>query len=177
METATADRFPHTLHGTAQLTVQPARFRAGRLVEAVGSLAAGPGLVRNSLVSAAADRLRMTLRAESDASSPLVAYDRLAVSFRIGPDGLQLRGECAPAGSGAILVDRYGPLLSEPISQPLPVAALVQALSAPSAVQVPATRQADWLLRRLPIPDTTIPDGAAARMAEAASSRVAPAPH
>ena len=45
------------------------------------------------------------------------------------------------------------PLLAEPIAQPQPVAALIQALVPAGVVQVPATPQADWLARWLPLPE------------------------
>ena len=152
-----AHHFPHTLRGAAQLTVQGARFRQGRLEEATGALAAGPGAISRSLLDAAADRLGMVGGLEPSVPDRLVSYERLAVSFRIDSRGLELRGECAPTGSTAILVGRYGTLLGEPIRQPVPVAALVQALVPAGEVQVPVTRQTDWLIRRLPMPHLSTP--------------------
>jgi len=152
-----ARHFPHAIRGVAQLTVRGARFRQGRLEEATGSLSAGPGTISRSLVDAAADRLGMTGGLEPNVPDRLVSYKRLAVSFRIDSRGLELRGECVPTGSAAILVGRYGTLLGEPIRQPVPVAALVQTLVPDGEVQVPVTRQTDWLMRRLPIPDLSTP--------------------
>ena len=40
------------------------------------------------------------------------------------------------------------------------MAALVQTLVPQSAVQVPASRQTDWLLRHLPVPEVIPPPGA-----------------
>ena len=48
--------------------------------------------------------------------------------------------------------------------QPVPIAALLQALVPRADVQVPATRQTDWLMRRLPVPQAS-----ALRTAEGAS--------
>ncbi len=164
LERLVAAHFPHTLRGTATVTIQQALVQQGRLLEATGSLTAGPGVISRSLVDAAADRLGMERAAALGGSEEPVPYDRLAVSFRIDSDGLQLRGECPPPGSGAVLVSRYDLLLREPMFQPVPIAALLHALVPTAEVQVPATRETDWLTRRLPVPHAAAP-----RMAEAPS--------
>lgn len=160
-----APHFPHTLRGAAQVTVRGARFRQGRIEEATGSLSAGPGAISRSLVDAAADRLGMAGGLDPSVPDRLVSYERLALSFRIDSRGLELRGECVPAGSAAILVGRYGTLLGEPIRQPVPVAAFLQALVPDGVVQVPVTRQTGWLMRRLPMPYLSTP-----RMAQTSPS-------
>jgi hypothetical protein len=43
-------------------------------------------------------------------------------------------------------------LTSEPVVRPQPVVALLQMLVPASDVQVPATRQTDWLMQHLPVP-------------------------
>ena len=146
-----ADHFPRTLSGTATANVR-ALFRQGRLEEATGALAAGPGMISRSLIDTAADRLGMGPAAPLSGPEDFVPYDRMAVSFRVDSAGLQLRGECPPAGSGAVLVGRYNLLLGEPTVQPVPLAAVLQALAPQYEVLVPATRQTDWLIRRLPLP-------------------------
>jgi len=45
-------------------------------------------------------------------------------------------------------------LLGESMQESTPAVALVRALAPPSAVEVPAGRQTDWLLRHLPVPET-----------------------
>jgi len=164
LEGLVARHFPHALRATAQLTIQRARFHQGRLEEASGSMVAGPGLMSRSLLDAAAGRLGLVRGLEPDMPNGLVSYEQLALSFRIDSQGLTPRGACLPAGSAAILVGRYGILLREPIRQPVPVAALVQALVPTGEVQVPATRETNWLLSRLPVPRAT-----ALRTADAAS--------
>jgi len=153
LERLVAGRFPHTLAGAAELTVKNATVRQGRLEEAAGSLVAGPGTISRSLLDAAAGRLGMARGPEPRGSGQLVAYDRLALSFRIDSHGLQLQGACPPAGCGIVLVGRSGPLLGEPPAQPVPMAALIQTLAPAGAIQVPATRETDWLMRRLPVHD------------------------
>jgi hypothetical protein len=46
----------------------------------------------------------------------------------------------------------YRPLVGEPVAEPQPVTALVEMLAPPSPLTVPATPQAEWLMRRLPSP-------------------------
>ena len=82
----------------------------------------------------------------------LVQYEQLALGFVLDAGGLSLQGRCTMTDAGAILVDRYNCLLGGPISQPRPVIALLQTLVPNSELQVPATRQTDWLIRRLPVP-------------------------
>jgi len=150
------DRFPHKLGGTAQVTIRRARFRRGRFEEASGLVLAGPGTVSRSLLQASAERLGLTRIAEPGTPGPVVPYDRLAFAFSIDPRGLQLRGECLADGAPAVLVDRAGPLLGEPVS-PRPVVALLRTLVPANEVQVPATRQTDWLARWLPLPNVAPP--------------------
>ena len=84
----------------------------------------------------------------------------MALSATLDAQGLRLRGRCADAEPGTILSDGRHRLLGEPSQQPQPVAALVQTLVPQSTVQVPASRQTDWLLRHLPVPEVIPPAGA-----------------
>ena len=145
--------FPHKLSGAARLTVQSARFRGDRLEEATGTLVAGPGVISRSLIDAAVEQLGLARGAEPEAPGDLVPYGQLALAFLIDSRGLQLQGACSASAPGAILVDRQGRLLGEPVLQPQPVVALLRTLVPASEVQVPAVRQADWLIGLLPIPE------------------------
>ena len=68
------------------------------------------------------------------------------------PDGLRLQGRCASPQYGTILTDRRGAVLVEPKLRCQPVLGLIRALVPQSELQVPATRQTDWLIRHLPVP-------------------------
>ena len=149
------DRFPHKLGGTAEVTLTRARFSRGRLVEAGGTLRAGPGTVGRSLVESAAEPLGLLAERLPINAADELPYEQLAFSFAIDSAGLVLRGQCEPGDdsrSGVILSARYGPLLAESSDQPRPVAGLLRALVPADEVQVPATLQTDWLSRRLPLP-------------------------
>ncbi len=152
--------FPHKLSGTAQVTVHSARFRGDRLEEAAGTLTAGPGVISRSLIDAAVEQLGLARGAEPEAPGDLVPYGQLALAFLIDSRGLQLQGGCSASAPGAILVDRQGRLLSQPTLQPQPVVALVRMLVPASRHQVPATRQTDWLIGLLPIPEIVPPEDA-----------------
>lgn len=164
-----SDRFPHKLSGTAQLTIQAARFCDARLQSASGTLVAGSGVIGRSLMDAAIEQLRLVPGQEPKTPGDLVPYDQLALAFLLDSEGLELQGRCAWPGSRAILVDRHSLLLCEPVEQPRPVLALVRTLVPLSEVQVPATRQTDWLLRHLPLPQIVPPQGS---MAEAPRGRL-----
>ena len=159
--------FPHKLGGTAQVTIQSARFRRQRLEEATGTLVAGPGVISRSLIDAAVEQLGLVRGVEPQTPGELVPYEQLAAGFLIDARGLQLQGGCSPSGhrseglvAGAILADRQGRLLGEPVVQPQPVVALVRTLVPASQHQVPATRQTDWLIGHLPVPQVVPPAGA-----------------
>ncbi len=150
---AVSDRFGHTLTGTAQIELEIAHTLAGRLEEAAGSIELGPGSVSRSLLRAAVAELGMTPGVSPHSSSAVVPYERLALRFRIDRDGLVVRGACPGPGQGSVLVNSYSRLLGEPDPriQPLPVAGLVRMLAPPGRIDVPATGEAAWLLRVLPV--------------------------
>jgi len=153
-----SDHFPHRLSGSGELVIQSARFRRGRLEEASGTLAVGPGMIDRSLIEAAADRLGLIPVAERPNAAERIAYEQLAFSLTLDAAGVKLQGRCTNGEPGTILADGNGRLLGEPSEQPKPIAALVQTLVPQSAVQVPASRQTDWLLRHLPVPEVMPPD-------------------
>jgi hypothetical protein len=145
-------RCPHTLRGAAQVTIQEAHFRDSRLEIATGWLVAGPGEISRSLLRAAVERMGMIGGMEPSVTGALASYDRLALSFRLDSQGMQLRGGCAPSGSGVVLSGSRGPLLAEPTRQPVPIVALLEALAPDSNLRAPATPLTSALMRRLPLP-------------------------
>ncbi len=159
--------FPHKLSGTGQVMIQSARFRAGRLVMASGILTAGPGVISRSLINAAVGQLKLVPGMEPPMPGGLVPYEQLALVFILDAQGLTLYGRCTATAPGTILADRNGRLLGEPASQPQPVVALLQTLVPRSEVQVPATRQTDWLMRHLPVPQVVRREAAEATLPHA----------
>jgi hypothetical protein len=146
------DHFPHKLTGNGQLTIQSARFRHGRLEEGNAMMTAGPGTIDRSLLAAAADRLNLVVGKEPSLDGNSIPYEELALSATFDAKGIRLGGRCKAGKPGTILSDGRDGLLGEP-SQPQSVASLVQTLVPQSAVQVPASRQTDWLLHHLPVPE------------------------
>jgi hypothetical protein len=138
-----SERFTHKLSGMGQVTIQSARFRCGRLEEVCGFVDIGPGVISRSLIDAAVEQLHLARGVKPQQPEDLVQYEQLAVGFVIDAKGLALQGRCTRTDPGAILVDRYNCLLGGPISPRRP----------DSGVHVPASRQADWLMRRLPLPE------------------------
>jgi hypothetical protein len=146
-----SNHFPHKLSGTGQVTVQSARFRHGRLERGSALVVAGPGRIDHSLLAAATDRLGLAPAAEPLPNGDLVEYQQLAFSATLDAQGLVLHGRCDAAERGVILSDGRHRLLGES-PQPAPAVALVRTLVPQSAVQVPASRESEWLLRHLPVP-------------------------
>ena len=76
----------------------------------------------------------------------------MGLDFWIDNRGVSIAGQCAGM-PGAVAVAGGRAILTEPASQPQPVAALIQALVPANEVPIPATRQTGWLARLLPMPD------------------------
>ena len=81
--------------------------------------------------------------------------EQLAFSATLDAQGLRLRGRCDNVGHGRCWAAMASRLLGQSPRQPAPAVALVQTLVPQSAVQVPASRQTDWLLRHLPVPEVS----------------------
>lgn len=157
-----SDHFPHRLAGCGEMTIQSARFCRGRLEEGNAIVMVGPGTINRSLVDAAVDRLGLVaggeLFSDRDKDRENVSYDELAFLVTLDAEGLRLSGRCAATEPGVILSRDRQCLLGQsqqPHQKPSPAVALVQTLVPQNAVQVPAGRQTDWLLRHLPLPDVT----------------------
>jgi hypothetical protein len=162
LHSAVSSQFPHQLSGTAELTVKHAVVHAGRLEEAEGSIHAGQGSVGPSLLMAAAAVLGLTRGGNNSSANGLVgnemtgnvtAYDELAADFELDARGFSVHGRCGGKREGTILRNGEQVLLADSDRGPVPVVALVKMLVPDSRVQVPATRQTDWLLHLLPVPD------------------------
>ena len=163
MQSLVSEQFPHRLSGKAEFVVQKARFRHGRLEEAAGTLSAGPGVVSQSLVSAAIANLHLVPAPDnSHADDMLRQYEQLALAFTLDSAGLTLRGQCSGA-AGVVMRLGDGTVLREAGTSSGPMAALVRTLVPQSEVQVPATRESDWLIERLPVPQVVLPEGQSPR--------------
>ena len=172
LDSLVSSRFPHKLSGTGQVTIQWARVRRGRLEDASGTLVAGPGItgravVSRSLIDAAVGQFGMVRGAASNTPGDLVPYEQLALAFLIDSQGVRLQGRCAAGGPGAVLIDRYSRLLSESPQPARPVVTLLQMLVPANELQVPATRQTEWLMRHLPVAQIVPSQGAEARAPQA----------
>ncbi len=144
--------FPNTLTGQAQVTIHRASFTAGRLQKAAGSIAAGPGTIGREFYDSLWRQLRLRYRSLPPDGNDNIPYDKLALNFTINHDGLQINGTVPKQIQPVILANSVESLLGEPQVQPQPISALLDALVPQSSYQVPATKQIQWLSRRLPLP-------------------------
>jgi hypothetical protein len=91
--------------------------------------------------------------------------------FTLDEKGFTLHGQCESAPASTILKSDGGPLLVGSGDAALPIVALIRVLVPDSQIQVPATRQTDWLLQVLPVPDVLPRDPNAAPHARLRDSR------
>jgi hypothetical protein len=156
--------FPHKLSGAAELTISHSNFKRGKLVEAAGALDANGGVISNSLLTAAAESLRLGSSITGDEQADtLLEYRQLAFGFQIDATGLQLSGTCNARREGVLLVGVSGNLLLDSQAELIPSVALMRALVPQSELQVPATSATETLLRALPLPSPTLPSTAIGR--------------
>lgn len=151
-----SDHLPHRLTGTADLTIQSARFVQGRLEEASMMFSAGPGTIDRSLIDSAEDHWGLTATAELAKAPEQIRYQELAFVLTLDSKGATVQGCTRIGDQGTILANAKDRLLGEPVRQPRPVASLVQTLASPNDLQVPASRQTVWFLDHLPLPPKVI---------------------
>jgi len=145
--------FRHRLSGTAELTLTDVQFERGKLTQVKGTLSAGPGTIGGSLLEAAADHLDILPAKPLQEQLPqLIRYRELAFGFQIGEKGLNLRGQCQGEPAASLLTDEAGRRFLASEGSDLSVLALVRTLVPQSGVQVPATRETNFLLQALPVP-------------------------
>ena len=107
-------RSEHHLSGPAEVQLEEARFQHGRLLDATGSIHAGPGLVGRSLLAAAASQLHCTGNNPAAAWSDLAEYDEMGFRFAIDGRGLTIQGLCSRSPGTVFLGRVHGRLLGEP---------------------------------------------------------------
>jgi hypothetical protein len=143
--------------GAADITLNRAIFQRGRIDTLNGRIAAGRCSMSHDMLTALTMRLQWNWTAQMPAARESVAFDRLALDFWIDSHGVSVAGQCQDARGvnlpGAIAVAGGQVVMTQPAAQPQPVAALIQAIAPANEVPLPATRQAGWLARLLPLPD------------------------
>lgn len=148
------ERQPHKLSGFAEVVLRRARFQAGRLIDAAGDLTCHGGVVTRSLLYQADKSLGLAADARllAPQANTLVVFRQLKFGFTLDQSGIQIAGQCLPPGSGVVMTDDGGPLLSSNPREAVQVTALVRTLAPDSTEQVPANFEAYQLLHVLPIP-------------------------
>ena len=151
LDRVVTDRFTRfRLGGKATIKIEQASFYGGRLVNARGTLVAGPGQVSRSLLEAAVTQLGLEPGLPPATSEAVLSYEQLAFHFDAGPSGLLLDGGCQGAQPGAMMRDARGDILRAP-ARMTPTVALLRTLAPRSAPEAPVSSQTDWLSRRLPL--------------------------
>jgi hypothetical protein len=153
----------HKLSGSAEVVFRRASFRAGRLADAAGDLTCNGGVVSRSLLYQANQSLGLVAdsRLLAPQANTLVVFRELKLGFTLDHEGIQIAGQCQSSGSGVVMTDEGGPLLSNPSREVVQVSALIRTLAPDSGEHVPANPEAYQLLHVLPIPresETTSPE-------------------
>ena len=162
LDTLVSERFPHTLSGQAEVTIRKAIIKDSRLVEADGSIRAGPGMVSRSLLVAGVEHLGMQAQATLDSSATTTTLSQLAATFVLTQRGLQILGECTSA-PGVVMTGPDGVLWRQPSYEAQPVTQLIRTLAPPSELQVSASDESRWLINALPVPQIVQPRASLAR--------------
>jgi hypothetical protein len=149
-----SQRYDHRLTGMAEVLLRRARFQDGKLTDAAGDVSSPGGVVSRSLLAQADKMLGLVAdaRVRDLQADMLWRYRALRFGFEITPEGLQVVGHCEHPNEGVVMMDQYGPLLTDQPESRTQVIALVQTLATPTGQQVPATAEAYRLLHVLPIP-------------------------
>ena len=106
LDASISAHFPHTLSGSVNVQLERARFRQGRMVEAIGAVTGNGGTVSRSLL--AAGQRCLNLDAETDTSSPeLIPHSRQRIGLF-----------CVPGFSVFVTSKRSQPFESKSIASP-----------------------------------------------------------
>ena len=109
-------------------------------------------------MAAAIEFLHLVPQPATSHADMLRQYEQLAFAFVVDSAGLTLSGACT-GSSSVVMRLGDGTSLAEAGAPSGPLVALVRTLVPQSEVQVPATRQSDWLIECLPVPQVILPEG------------------
>jgi hypothetical protein len=153
LESLTRDYCGRRLTGPARLDLKLLNLGNGAITSVDGDLHSGPGEIDAALLYSFGDALGVAhgLPPNRAEGHGVGAYQELGVGFSINRDGALIRGTCG-ASSGSLLMIQGQPFAQEPAGR-CSIDALVRALTPASVGYVPATRQAERLLQRLPLTD------------------------
>jgi hypothetical protein len=150
LDSLVSEQFPQVLSGTATAKIEKVVIDDGRLIVAAGSAEVqSGGRIGRSLLAAAAEHLQLQ-NAAATSGAEVLAYRRLACSFRLDGSKLQLTGTADPGSPGVLITSRTAPLLSAPQSHNAFAASLARVLLPDSRMQVPLASQTSGLVRFLP---------------------------
>jgi hypothetical protein len=154
LDRVTKEKLRHKLSGAADVVFRRATFRAGRLIDAAGDLTCNGGVVSRSLLYQANQSLGLLAdsRLLTPQANTLVVFRELKLGFTLDKEGVQIAGQCQSSGSGVVMTDEGGPLLSNQSREVVQVTALIRTLAPDSGEHVPANPEAYQLLHVLPIP-------------------------
>lgn len=159
-----ASRFPHHLNGRANVQIEGAIIKNGKLTEVNGQVLSEKGTIGGSLLSAAVEYLGCPPRASRPDHPPFIdsmhyRYRDMSIEFEVDDNGLLLSANPDAPGGAIMLDEQLDKLLAAPTTGPAPLIQLVKLLVPSSEVQVPATKETAALVPWLPFPPIVPPAG------------------
>jgi hypothetical protein len=143
----------HALTGVADVDINQAVWKNGRLTAVAGRLRAEGGTIGQTAWQAAADTLAAQLSERLDQRADVVLrYKELALGFELNERSLRIAGQCASQHPDTILTDDYGALVVGSNAAPLEPVSLVHFLVPASQSQVPAVAEVRQLMHWMPLP-------------------------
>ncbi len=143
-------QFPHKLSGDADVQIE-ASFADGRIVAASGTVAAGPGVIEQSLLNSAAEQWDLEFEG-AGSGKKLVRYDSLALDFKIDGKEVSITGCCDGQADRTLLIAGDGRRWTTPDGALHNSVSLIRILSKPAENDVPATESTRQLIQWLPLP-------------------------
>ncbi|MCE9554202.1 MAG: hypothetical protein K8T91_12615 [Planctomycetes bacterium] len=156
LNSLTATHLPLELavSGIAHISLADVRFQDGRLTQARGSFQSNSGKIGRQLIETVAYELKLTGNAPTgDGQNKSVDYEQLAFDFSLDPRTLKINGQCHAQLVGAMLISRENGLvlLSTSTAQPQSPTSLARLFSPLTRDWIPATAQAQWIQKHLPV--------------------------
>jgi hypothetical protein len=147
-----AEPLGYQMQGEAELVIERAELRGGRIQHAQGQVIAGAGQVDRQLLANWQTHLGIEL-AKLPTSEVKQTFDQAAFRFALDAQGVELRGQCGREDSGILLLGTdLRPLALQREFNKFPLSALLRSLSPDSRELLPATWQATEIARWLPLP-------------------------
>jgi hypothetical protein len=140
----------HALTGLADVDINQAVWKNGRLTGVAGRLRAEGGTIGQTAWQAA--EAALAARYDQRLNQPVLRYKELAFGFELNERSLRIAGQCASQEPDTIVTDYDGAVVVGSNAAPLEPVSLVHFLVPASQSQVPAVAEVRQLMHWMPLP-------------------------